>query len=805
MEGIFGNGRLAEIAGAAGELLRYDPDGKLLLFPVRHHSPVCAFQLRRAIEEFSPTVILIEGPENANDLIPVLTDELTRLPAAIYYFYKDKKKLVSPDAEDYKCYYPFLESSPEYNALAEGKARGIPARFIDLPYCEILINTVSRKGLRTDAEKHSYTDDTRLARSQFYKRLCEKTGIRSFDEFWEKYFEIEGLKLSAEDFCKMMHTYCVLTRNDESKIELEADGTLARERHMAYRIQEALDSGEKVLAVTGGLHSLGLAQVLKAGKIKPFKLHKMTADIQGAFPTAYSYQAADALHGYASGMNCPAFYDGITARLKNGDDAAEVYNNATLELLIATAKESSKRDIPVSIADVTSAKSVMTGLAALRNVSQCGLAELSDGITSAFIKGEKTMSSAMPLTIMRTLATGDGVGHIGDKSHVPPLVADFEKICEQYKLKYTSVIPQDIDLPLFTGEKGIAVSRFFHRLNYLHTGFAKLVKGPDLHHGRDRSRVHEQWNYRRTPQVDASLIDHTTDGFTIEEACANVAARAFAESGRCDDAAQTAISCFEMGIPLTESQTARLDSIVANDGDFFSVGEGLRCFGRLYDLRKLYNFEDESSLAYMNSCMGKLISALPMMTNSPDDVADDVVDIMRLMFSLTGGVLADWRDTLEDALLTMSVTDEKHPAVYGAVMGLLYAIEADRRGDAENAMRGYLSGSAEVRKKGADYLRGLFRTAGDIVLADDSFLKMTDELMTGFETADFMEILPSMRLAFSYFTPSEIHDIARAAAGIHGGKADDLLSGDVIDEGLYGFGKMLDSLITAQLSGGEQK
>ncbi|WP_294490488.1 DUF5682 family protein, partial [uncultured Ruminococcus sp.] len=387
MEGIFGNGRLAEIAGAAGELLRYDPDGKLLLFPVRHHSPVCAFQLRRAIEEFSPTVILIEGPENANDLIPVLTDELTRLPAAIYYFYKDKKKLVSPDAEDYKCYYPFLESSPEYNALAEGKARGIPARFIDLPYCEILINTVSSKGLRTDAEKHSYTDDTKLARSQFYKWLCEKTGIRGFEEFWEKYFEIEGLKLSAEDFCNMMHTYCVLTRNDESKTELEADGTLARERHMAYRIQEALDSGEKVLAVMGGLHSLGLAQVLKAGKIKPFKLHKMTADMQGAFPTAYSYQAADALHGYASGMNCPAFYDGITARLKNGDDTADVYNNATLELLIATAKESSKRDIPVSIADVTSAKSVMTGLAALRNVSQCGLAELSDGITSAFIKG----------------------------------------------------------------------------------------------------------------------------------------------------------------------------------------------------------------------------------------------------------------------------------------------------------------------------------------------------------------------------------------------------------------------------------
>ena len=155
MEGLFGNSGLAEIAGEAGKLLEYDPKGRLMLFPVRHHSPVCAYQLRRAVEEFSPTVILIEGPENANDLIPVLTDESTTLPAAIYYFYKDKKKLVSDDGEDYKCYYPFLKSSPEFAAMAEGSRRGIPARFIDLPYCEILINTAGSKGLRREADKHS--------------------------------------------------------------------------------------------------------------------------------------------------------------------------------------------------------------------------------------------------------------------------------------------------------------------------------------------------------------------------------------------------------------------------------------------------------------------------------------------------------------------------------------------------------------------------------------------------------------------------------------------------------------------------
>ena len=803
MDGIFKDRELAEIAGNAGELLDYNPKGQLLLFPVRHHSPVCSYQLLRAVEEFSPTVILIEGPENANDLIPVLTDERTELPAAIYYFYKDKKKLVSDEAEDYKCYYPFLYSSPEFNALAAGAAKGIPARFIDLPYCEILMNTVRGKGLRDDSDRHSYTDDSRLTRSKFYKRLCEKTGIRSFEEFWEKFFEIEGIKQTTAEFCRTMHTYCLLSRNGESEAELEADGTIARERHMALRIKEALDKGERVLAVTGGLHSAGLAKQLMSGRIKPVKLHKMTSDIQGCFPTAYSYEAADALHGYASGMRCPGFYDDIMKRLMKGE-RENVYNDMTLELLIKTAKESSKKDIPVSIADITSAQTVMTGLAALRNVSQCGLAELYDGITSAFIKGEKTVSSSLPLSIMRRLATGGGIGHIGDKSHVPPLVADFEKQCEAFKLKYTSIIPQQIDAALFSGEKGLAVSRFLHRVTYLGTGFAEMKKGPDLHSGRDRNRVHELWVYRRTPAVDAALIDHTTDGFTIIEACASVAAHALADRRRCADAAQTAVDCFLMGIPLTDAQKALLDEIVSGDGDFFSLGEGLRCFGRLCDLQKLYEFEDSSCREYMDRCMSRLTLALPTMANIPDEETNAAIMIMRLMYSLTGSDLPGRRDALVSALMTVTEAKDKNPAVYGAAMGLLYATDPSRRKDCEEAMRGYLSGSSQVRRLGADYLRGLFCTAGDIALADDSFLLMTDELISGFDTEDFMEILPPLRLAFSYFTPAEIQSISKTVAGLHGAREVELLYGETIDEGLYEFGKRLDSMIMSQLSGGER-
>jgi hypothetical protein len=201
--------------------------------------------------------------------------------------------------------------------------------------------------------------------------------------------------------------------------------------------------------------------------------------------------------------------------------------------------------------------------------------------------------------------------------------------------------------------------------------------------------------------------------------------------------------------------------------------------------------------------MSRLIPALPAMANSPEDKAVDVVDIMRLMYSLTGSMLESWRGTFVEALLTLAGSKDKTPEIYGAAMGLLYSLDPTRRCAAEEAMRGFLQGSEKVRMQGADYLKGLFCTAGDIVLADDSFLYMTDDLITGFDREDYLEILPSMRLAFSHFTPSEIQSIAKAVAGIHGVKDNDIMYGDIIDEGLSEFGRKLDSLITAKLNGGE--
>lgn len=781
----------------AAEMTLIAEDNPLLLFPVRHHSPVCSYQLIRTMELYRPDIVLIEGPSDACELIPVLTDEETKLPAAIYYYYKDRKKLVSEEAEDYKCYYPFLYSSPEYNALAEAKKLGLKAAFIDLPYSEIMISTAEHSGLRR-SDRQNYADDTRLTKGELYRALCDKTSVRSFEEFWEKYFEIEGLCLSPEIFLRQMHTYCCLTRENSDPAEFEIDGTAIRERFMASRIIEEMKNNRRVLVVTGGFHCSGLLKLIRSGNVTPPELHSIPADLRGAYPAAYSYESADALHGYASGMEHPFFYDSVFRHITEYGTPDGAYDAVTLDFLLQTARECAKKDLPAAMPDVIAALSLMKGLTALRGVRECGMYELSDGITSTFIKGEKTVSSSMPLDILEKIAIGYKVGHIGDKSHVPPLIADFEKHCAAFRLKIDNGFIQTVKCGLFTSARGLALSRFLHRCRYLGTGFCKVIKGAALRENRDRSRVCEEWKYQRRPSVDAALIDHTTDGYTIEEACLNVARRTLETERFCFRAAQTAVDCFVMGISIKNEQQVLLD-IIAADSDFFSVGEGMRFFEMLCRLCEVYGYDGESAEKLVEMCFSKLISSLPLMAGLPPELADDCIRIMKHMFELTDTLLREYSDEFESALRLIISAPKKQPAVYGAAIGLLCSFDSNMRITAEQVLRGFLCGTPDIVKQGAEYLKGLFSTARDIMFGENDFLRMTDELITGMGYDDFIEVLPQLRLAFGYFTPQETSETAKAVAKLHSAESSVMHYGSAIDERLYAFGKRLDSEIIARI------
>ncbi len=97
----------------------------LHVFGIRHHGPGCARSLRAALEKLSPDIVLVEGPPDAHEVLPLLTHQDMQPPVALLIYAPDKPKQA--------VYYPFTVFSPEWQALQYALIKQIPARFIDLP------------------------------------------------------------------------------------------------------------------------------------------------------------------------------------------------------------------------------------------------------------------------------------------------------------------------------------------------------------------------------------------------------------------------------------------------------------------------------------------------------------------------------------------------------------------------------------------------------------------------------------------------------------------------------------------------
>lgn len=818
-----GMGDHADIALFSG---CYHLEKPVLYFPIRHHSPACAWHLKRTIEDYSPDCILIEGPQNAQEQIPILAHKETKAPVALYYFYKDKKGLLSEEKEDYKCYYPFLDFSPELIALREAEERGIHAAFIDLPYGEILIGTEEKKGIRTEGEKQTYNDDYLLSRSRYLTLLCQKAGLRNFDELWEKYFEIGGLFQTTEEFVRQMSVYCYLSRSHTPREELEADGCLLREQYMAEQIAGASEAYKKILVVTGGFHTYGIMELLKendssaepaAGKrkqkagasagflrctAKPVRLHGLSDKDQGVYSLAYSMEAADALNGYASGMQSPGFYQQVWQRLLKEGVPDGNYEAAVLHQLVSAGRQARQKKESLSSYDVICALSMAKGLAALRGKHEPGLYELRDAALSSFVKGECSPSTDLPLRLLHKLNTGKQVGKLCEDALRPPLLLDFEEQCRVFRLKIQAAGQQEVVLELFSKKKHLAMSRFLYQTEFLGTGFAKRTKGADLLNRKDRNRIRETWNYRYTGQVLSALVDVSMLGGTVAEASRTRLLRDFAKSESSQEAAGLLARGFLMG--FLEEQAGmgmHIREVLAADGDFFSLTEGFSHLRMLYELQELYEVEDSLELEdLIGVCFQKIVQLLPSMAQIREEQQQACMESCLSLYQITGrSSFSHFRQILLEAFDRLLCQPEIQPGLEGTVLGLLYGYDSSYDERIQRAAAGYLQGTDDMQMKSAAFLRGLFYTARDFVFVRENFLGMIDGLLAKLSVDAFMKLLPELRQAFGYFTPLETDRIAKKAAALHGVKKEELLKGRMVSPEEYEYGETLDAYAAGTL------
>ena len=784
------------------EVIPFSLDAAVLYYPVRHHSPACAWHLERIIERYAPDCILVEGPENANELIPVLIHPDTKAPVAFYYAYRDEEGLLASEEdgekreETYRCYYPFLDHSPELVALRAAAGRGIPGKFIDLPYGEILLATKDARGLRTKEEKLSYASDRYLAANRFQKLLCKNTGLRSFEEFWEKYFETAGLFQTDEAFVNQMNTYCLLSRENTPEEELMEDGCLAREAHMALRIREAAEQYGKVLVVAGGFHIRGLLH----SAAQPPEHRKLPEKSQAVYPMRYTMPAMDALAGYASGMPSPGFYANVWAALH--DEAPEqVWDRVVLDYLVRTGRKLRSDGATISAFDETCALQQARGLAELRQKPGPGLYELQDAVLSAFVKGEASLSGVEPLRVLRTLTTGKAVGQLCEGALLPPLARDFDVQCNRHRLKQEAASRKELTLSIFSEPRHREISRFFHQTVFLDLSFAERKKGPDLQRRRDRNLIRESWDYRWTAAVDAALIEHAVSGATVREACATELRQRMSAATRAEQGADLLVQGFLMGIgDVSDALAGRLDELLIQDGDFASLCAACASLNTLdewqtqYGERGTYDYP-----ALLRRCFGRVLQLLPSMGTADDRQVPAIQQACMLLYQVTGrDSFSLQRPALLDAFEALTRQNPVHPALHGAVLGLLYGADPAWKQNIDAAIRGYLQGTPGMLLQSASFLQGLFYTARDLALVDPDFLSRIDRLLCALEDDDFTHLLPELRLAFSYFVPTETDRLAIRAASLHGASGD-ILHRKAVDPSAYTRAEALDAWAAARL------
>ena len=803
-------------------ILRSQEMAEIILLPVRHHSPACALHVSRMIESLRPCAILVEGPENAGALIPVMVHGETKAPFAIYYSYHDASGKLSEEKEHYKCYYPFLDYSPELAALREGARLGIETAFIDLPYGDILAASQEGKGLlKKEEEKNNYNDDYLLSRNDYLNRLCEKTGLRSFDEFWEKYFELGGMKRESAKWFEDLLTYCALARENTAQEALGEEGCLAREAYMAERIagkaREAASQDGVVLVVTGGFHTPGLKRLLegegsaeisrgdnvpgkaKAGqsdappKTSRSPLGRVPLKDQGVYLMPYSMEAADALNGYASGMPFPGFYQKIWEGMKETDAP---YGGAVLDMIVASGKETRRKEGYLSTYDEICACAMARGLADLRGKPEPGAYELLDAVLTSFIKGEYTMASDAPMRILRKRMTGNGVGELCPQADVPPIIHDFQAQCRKFGLKAASTLESEATLSIFSNKKHRQESMFFHRTNFLKAGFSRKIKGPNLQLKKDRNLMREIWKYKWNAQVNAALIDVSVYGATIEECASGLVKEELKKDLSARDSALLLTQVFEMGLreqlgPVYD----RVQELMLQDTDFYSLADGVKSLMMMEELAGLYGSGLKPGRLIHLGCR-KLVTLLPSMVRIKDEDLGRCMNALKLLYQLTGregDSFGTEREGFFDALDRMCRDGQIHPGLNGCIHGILYGSGRETAREVEQTCRGYLGGTGEQLFCTAQFFKGLFFTARDLVFIGEEFLKMLDEFYGSVSEDEFMELLPELRMAFTYFTPRETDKIAAMAAGLHGKEKHDIMNRGEILPHWYAYGREIDA------------
>ena len=713
----------------------------VIFFPVRHHSPICARLIEELIIKIHPAAIAIEAPFDFNDRL----EELFlphELPIAIYSYVRFNNNIRRG------AFYPFCIYSPEWQALQIGKKLNIPIQFIDLPWAEIAVIAFNT---------HRY-GDANLAQSSYIDTLCEKLGVEDFNALWDLLFEIDP-NLTLEEYLDRAHQFCFYARISDASL---STADWHREAFMVDCIKKTrADCSGQILVITGGFHSYALfrgvenlpfMESFNPNNFNEIELQEPIAD-RGIVLTPYDYQRLDALTGYDAGMPNPGFYEQIWRdRLANKNDTHH-------QILTEIVRDLRAQKQIFSLADLIAVESTALSLAALRGHAVVWRDDLIDSIIACLIKEPLNGEKIHPyLATIYEILRGNSKGCLAKGTNLPPLVKDIQILLKEYQLEAQT--KSRIIVLSLEDDRDLARSRFLHQLRLLGIAGYQKIDGTDLISREDLAYFWEKWQIFEAANYEASCIENAIYGTTLAEATAAKLLELANHIGR--DAEKAALLILDVCLigftHLNDSLEQKLVKAIDADSDF------LRVTGALRHLLYLYYYDlvlGSSKNTKIGSILTKVFARALWLLESLGQIQDQDLKLLAamkiLLETLTRceGFLNLDRTEFINILKHIRLDSAQIPLMRGAATGIIATLSAISTQEIKEII---ISFSAPNLL--GDFLTGLFSIARELIQINYDLLLSIDELIMTYDEESFLESLPALHLAFTYFNPREKHNIA---------------------------------------------
>jgi hypothetical protein len=727
----------------------------MLIFPVRHHSPTAALQVRRLIRQRRPRLVLVEGPADATPLIPLLLDRATAPPVAVYAY-----RTGGGDVR--AAFWPFCDYSPELAALKAGAEVGAQLAFCDLPAAMTLAAS------RSEAEGES--DYGRFAAG-----LAEAAGYDSFESFWETAFEQETGAGAPEGYIEVMNTFGAQARVLSDRGDDHDD---IRERHMAA---VALNSGfapEEILIVCGAAHAQRIAAALTDGTAAPATLETATVEV---VMVPYSFPRLSEQSGYGAGNRAPWFYQRVWG-LK-GD-----YHAAVRETLAALAARLRKQGQSASLAQTIDAYNLARTLAHMREKPAPGVDEVVQAATACFGQGRTTMV----IDALKHVLIGETVGRVTHKVGKTPLQTEFYAEANRLRLPILDT-PQQILVHLPVPAEA-EQSVFLHRLGVASIPFAREIESGLGGRGRDASggpleqlsRVREKWELQWRPQTDAELVERTALGNTLAEVCGRVLNQRLAQAPHIDTGAEILLQMALCEITAGFDQALeQCETLAADSASFVALARATYYLNGLLNYGSARRLPVERLTALAERLFARAVLHLPAAAICGDEAAQEADGALKSLYELVARGAAD-AGLFWEAVETVSHMEQAHPALRGLALVLLELGGRLASGALAGRIRYWLSATAEAPDN-ARLVSGLFSLHRSTLVRNRTLIGAVTEFLTDLELEQLTPLLPVLRRNLGNLTAAErayLAETLEAVLGLGGGEASRTLKLSALDEEL---------------------